>query len=222
MEGLTRIREGRGWSQQKLADESGVNKATINQIERGRRSPNVETLERLAQALGAEMADFFPKAQAPLFSGEQVEEPRRPGMVPALPEIQDWVIELGPEAALLAMSDDEFYGHAESVIGGDPLKASILLDQLETGREAIETALKGSTQDMPEALRPDEPASDPEDRVHAAIRRRQPRRRVAQWARARAHVRALNLFEHALRRTAAMPDEARVDQLLEETAEKQA
>ncbi len=66
MEGLKRMREERGWSQQKLADASGVNKATINQIERGRRSPNVETLEKLASALGAEVADFFPKAQAPL------------------------------------------------------------------------------------------------------------------------------------------------------------
>src|SRR4051812_29038399 len=66
MRELTRIREERGLSQQALADASGVNKATINQIERGRRSPNLETLEKLAGALGVEMADFFPKAQAPL------------------------------------------------------------------------------------------------------------------------------------------------------------
>ena len=45
---LTRIRQERGLSQQGLADTSGVNKATINQIERGRRSPNVETLGKLA------------------------------------------------------------------------------------------------------------------------------------------------------------------------------
>jgi transcriptional regulator with XRE-family HTH domain len=66
MRELTRIREERGLSQQALADSSGVNKATINQIERGRRSPNLETLEKLAGALGVELADFFPKAQAPL------------------------------------------------------------------------------------------------------------------------------------------------------------
>jgi transcriptional regulator with XRE-family HTH domain len=66
MEELTRIRTDRGWSQQQLADESGVNKATINQIERGRRSPNIETLTKLAAALSVEVADFFPKAQAPL------------------------------------------------------------------------------------------------------------------------------------------------------------
>ena len=72
MKELTRIRQERGLSQQRLADTSGVNKATINQIERGRRSPNVETLEKLAAALGAEVADFFPKAEAPLWSGDIV------------------------------------------------------------------------------------------------------------------------------------------------------
>ena len=76
MEELTRLRVERGWSQQRLADESGVNKATINQIERGRRSPNVETLEKLASALGVGVADFFPKAQPPLWSAEPPE--RRP------------------------------------------------------------------------------------------------------------------------------------------------
>lgn len=66
MEELTRLRTDRGWSQQRLANEADVDKATVNQIERGRRSPNVETLEKLADALGVGVADFFPKAQAPL------------------------------------------------------------------------------------------------------------------------------------------------------------
>jgi transcriptional regulator with XRE-family HTH domain len=76
MRELTRIREERGLSQQGLADASGVNKATINQIERGRRSPNLETLEKLAGALAVEMAYFFPKAQAPLL---ETEAPQRRG-----------------------------------------------------------------------------------------------------------------------------------------------
>ncbi len=66
MEELRRIREERGLSQQGLSDASGVNKATINQIERGRRSPNVDTLAKLADALGVEVGDFFPKAQSRL------------------------------------------------------------------------------------------------------------------------------------------------------------
>lgn len=76
MEELTRLRVEQGWSQQRLAEESGVNKATINQIERGRRSPNVETLEKLADALGVGVADFFPKAQAPLWSDSTPTERR--------------------------------------------------------------------------------------------------------------------------------------------------
>ena len=76
MEELTRFRTERGWSQQRLANESGVNKATINQIEKGRRSPNLDTLEKLASVLGIGVADFFPKAQPPLWSDEPRE--RRP------------------------------------------------------------------------------------------------------------------------------------------------
>jgi DNA-binding XRE family transcriptional regulator len=76
MRELTRIRQERNLSQQRLADASGVNKATINQIERGRRSPNVETLEKLAAALGVEVGELFPKGQAPLWSDRGME--RRP------------------------------------------------------------------------------------------------------------------------------------------------
>src|SRR5215211_8490735 len=66
LEELKRLREEKGWSQTKLAQESGVDRATINQVEGGRRSPTISTLELLATALGAEVADFFPKAQASL------------------------------------------------------------------------------------------------------------------------------------------------------------
>lgn len=76
MEELTRVRNELGWSQQKLADESGVNKATINQIERGKRSPNIETLQKLADGMGREIGDFFPKVQASLWSDNPPTERR--------------------------------------------------------------------------------------------------------------------------------------------------
>jgi DNA-binding XRE family transcriptional regulator len=66
LEELKRLREEKGWSQTRLAQESGVDRATINQAEGGRRSPTIATLEVLAAALGVEVADFFPKAQPPL------------------------------------------------------------------------------------------------------------------------------------------------------------
>ncbi len=91
MEELTRIRSERGWSQQKLADESGVNKATINQIERGRRSPNIETLGKLAEALGTELGDFFPKVQQALpFNAPTDEELQRR----MLPYVRPWLLYL--------------------------------------------------------------------------------------------------------------------------------
>ena len=66
MDELRRIRKERGLSQQRLAELANVDKVTIVHIEGGKVSPKVETLEKLATALEVELADFFPKAQAPL------------------------------------------------------------------------------------------------------------------------------------------------------------
>jgi transcriptional regulator with XRE-family HTH domain len=63
---LKRLREEKGWSQTKLASESGIDRATINQVEGGKRSPTIATLEVLADVMDVEVADFFPKAQPPL------------------------------------------------------------------------------------------------------------------------------------------------------------
>jgi transcriptional regulator with XRE-family HTH domain len=54
--------------------------SAVSQIENGRRSPNVSTLDKLAEAFGVEVADFFPKARSsslepPLFDG--LEDERR-------------------------------------------------------------------------------------------------------------------------------------------------
>jgi transcriptional regulator with XRE-family HTH domain len=88
MEELRRMREQLGWTQQRLANESGVDRATISQVEGGRRSPSIATLESLAEAMGTEVADFFPKVQAPLFMHEQVAEPRRPEAI--INELREW------------------------------------------------------------------------------------------------------------------------------------
>ncbi len=64
-----------GVSQVQLAGLAGMDPATLNRIEQGKANPNLKTIERLADALGVEVADFFPKAQDPLF--EAVEQ-RRP------------------------------------------------------------------------------------------------------------------------------------------------
>jgi transcriptional regulator with XRE-family HTH domain len=70
LEELRRMREEAGFTQVGLARTSGVDRGTIIKIERGQRSPTVETLAKLARAMGAEISDFFPKAEAPLWSGK--------------------------------------------------------------------------------------------------------------------------------------------------------
>jgi transcriptional regulator with XRE-family HTH domain len=72
MNEVRRIRKERGLSQQRLAELAGVDKVTIVHIEGGKVSPKVETLTKLADALGVEVADFFPKAEPSLFQPETV------------------------------------------------------------------------------------------------------------------------------------------------------
>jgi len=65
----------------KLAVAADMNPATLNRIEQGKANPNLKTLEKLAAAMGVEVADFFPKAprrsslEPSLFNG--LEEERR-------------------------------------------------------------------------------------------------------------------------------------------------
>lgn len=48
-----------GLSQQALSDYAGVDRKTVNRIENGHFSPNIETLLRLATALDVEPAEIF-------------------------------------------------------------------------------------------------------------------------------------------------------------------
>jgi transcriptional regulator with XRE-family HTH domain len=66
MEELKRLRKAKGLSQAKLAVLADLDPSTVSQIETGARRANTRTLERLAEALGVEARDLFPKTQAPL------------------------------------------------------------------------------------------------------------------------------------------------------------
>jgi transcriptional regulator with XRE-family HTH domain len=63
---IRRLREAKGWSQAKLAGAADMGISGISQIETGARNPSAVTLAKIAEALGAEVADLFPKAQASL------------------------------------------------------------------------------------------------------------------------------------------------------------
>lgn len=86
---IKRLREERGWSQPRLAVAAGVAVSAVSQIENGRRSPNVSTLDKLAEAFGVEVAEFFPKARSsslepPLFNG--LEDEHRRGVLSEIRE----------------------------------------------------------------------------------------------------------------------------------------
>jgi transcriptional regulator with XRE-family HTH domain len=66
MEELRRLRREKNLSQAKLAALADLDPSTVNQLETGTRRANMRTLEKLAGVLGVEVADFFPKDQAPL------------------------------------------------------------------------------------------------------------------------------------------------------------
>src|SRR5918993_2157608 len=65
MERIRELRKERGLSQVKLAVMADMDPATLNRLERGTGNPNLKTLERVAEALGVEVADFFPKDLSP-------------------------------------------------------------------------------------------------------------------------------------------------------------
>jgi transcriptional regulator with XRE-family HTH domain len=62
---VRRLRKLKGLTQVELAELAGVSAYTITEIETGHREPRPSTLRKLAGALDADVADFFPRAPAP-------------------------------------------------------------------------------------------------------------------------------------------------------------
>ena len=56
---LRRLRVAQGLSQEALAFESGVDRSYVGRMERGLENVTIRVLERLAERLGAELAEFF-------------------------------------------------------------------------------------------------------------------------------------------------------------------
>lgn len=60
---IRELREARGWSQEYLAHEAKVNRSYFAVLESGRRNPTIETLCKVAAALGVDVADLVRGAQ---------------------------------------------------------------------------------------------------------------------------------------------------------------
>lgn len=53
---MKRLRRDRGWSQEQLADEAGLDRTYISGIERRIRHPTITTVAKVAAALGVSFA----------------------------------------------------------------------------------------------------------------------------------------------------------------------
>ena len=49
---LRRLRDAKGWSQEKFAFEANIHRTYVSDIERGARNPTIMVLEKLAAPLG--------------------------------------------------------------------------------------------------------------------------------------------------------------------------
>jgi len=53
------LRQGAGWSQERLAEEAGISVNFVGQLERGERAPSIPTLEKLAGVFKVPLKYFF-------------------------------------------------------------------------------------------------------------------------------------------------------------------
>lgn len=74
---LKNERQARGWSLSKLADETGVSKAMLGQIERNESSPTVSTLWKIATGLNVPFSAFITLETHP----QPVFDPQQQAMV---------------------------------------------------------------------------------------------------------------------------------------------
>ncbi|MBQ9207761.1 MAG: helix-turn-helix transcriptional regulator [Treponema sp.] len=58
-ENIKSLRKQLGWSQEALAEKTGVSAPYITQIEVGKRTPSLDIVEKLASALGVEYKVLF-------------------------------------------------------------------------------------------------------------------------------------------------------------------
>ncbi|HEY8977581.1 MAG TPA: helix-turn-helix transcriptional regulator [Burkholderiaceae bacterium] len=53
---IRELRESRGWSQEQLAGQAGLNRSYMGEIERSAAMPSLASAEKLAQALGVALS----------------------------------------------------------------------------------------------------------------------------------------------------------------------
>lgn len=56
---LRRLREQKGWSQEKFAFEANIHRTYVSDIERGARNPTITVVEKLAVPLGVTASELL-------------------------------------------------------------------------------------------------------------------------------------------------------------------
>jgi DNA-binding XRE family transcriptional regulator len=56
---IKQLRAGKGWSQERLAEEAGIHRTYLGGIECARRNPSLKNLIRIARALGVSLGSLF-------------------------------------------------------------------------------------------------------------------------------------------------------------------
>jgi transcriptional regulator with XRE-family HTH domain len=56
---IRELRAKKGWSQERLADESGLHRSYMWGVEQGRRNPSLRNLARIADALELALSELF-------------------------------------------------------------------------------------------------------------------------------------------------------------------
>jgi transcriptional regulator with XRE-family HTH domain len=129
---IKELREEKGWNQTILGFYSELSPSQISLIETGKRNPSAETLLRIATALGVEVGDLFPKAQAPSSQLRETEEERRllRGRVSPWLHLLDRKAERWEQAAAAGRADRSFYQEASADFDDSTASVGILIKDL--------------------------------------------------------------------------------------------
>jgi transcriptional regulator with XRE-family HTH domain len=112
---LRQLREAKGWSQEELASRAKLHRTHISLIETAKRSVQLDTVERLATALGVQPADLFIPTPATAAPATRTDRDELDRLLPFVREFQALATRHG--------IDDVFQDN-----GGKLLQALILLD----------------------------------------------------------------------------------------------
>jgi len=63
---VRQLREGQGWSQERLAENADLNRSYLGEVERGDATPSLVTVAKLADALGMPPSVLLARCEEPL------------------------------------------------------------------------------------------------------------------------------------------------------------